>query len=51
MLVATDKDFYPSCPVLDYSCPYINRLGFCMMYEESGCTPYDECDAWYCEED
>lgn len=38
---------FPECPVYDPSCPYCSQTGICKMYEEEGCLPYDECDAFY----
>ena len=46
-LIYTDKHLYPSCPTLEWDCPYIDYCGWCKMYEKEGVTPYDECDAFY----
>lgn len=44
------KEF--DCPICDYSCPYCNAFGRCLMTDE-GYNPIDECDvamAYYEEE-
>ncbi len=31
------------CPIVDFSCPYFNK-GLCIMYDEDGVHPKDQCD-------
>lgn len=42
-----ERDLYPDCPAQDWSCPYLGDNGKCLMYDEEGCLPYDECDEFY----
>lgn len=42
-----ERDLYPDCPAQDWSCPYLGDNGKCLMYNEEGCLPYDECDEFY----
>ena len=35
------------CAVFDETCPYCDEEGYCRMEEEEGCTPFEECDAFY----
>ena len=42
---------HPACPTADFNCPYYDEETFrCMMFDEEGVPPYEECDAFY-EED
>lgn len=43
-------DHYPQCPAGDYLCPYYDS-GDCVMYRIDHELPYDECDAFFDEED
>ena len=45
-MIYTDKYFYPSCPAMDWDCPYIDKCGFCKMYEQEKTLPYLECEYW-----
>lgn len=46
-----DKKF-PHCPVSDFTCPYYGKYtDRCMMFDMEGVTPFNECDAFYEEEE
>lgn len=43
-------DHYPQCPSGDYLCPYYDS-GDCVMYRIDRVLPYDECDAFFEDEE
>lgn len=39
------------CPEFAYDCIYYDAKGMCQMEKIEGCLPYDECDAFYNEDE
>lgn len=45
-------DMFPICPTGDFTCPYYGKYtDRCMMFKQENVLPFDECDAFYGEED
>lgn len=46
--MSTIDEKFPICPSQDWSCPYYGKYTCrCMMYDEEGVTPYEECDNFF----
>lgn len=39
------------CAAFDETCPYCDEEGYCRMEEDEGLLPFDECDAFYVDDE